>query len=169
MHVPLMCFSVSVGFLVSAFAAPAAGRARIELEFLDDGRCTVSATGEAFHSKLTYTPHAAVSSASELRCAIPPVPASAAIDLTVMLPRGASPPPGGEEPPLRWTRREYRWIGMASLKTAPVVVRIPESGSRTARRVLAKWARSWATIAPGVIAALAIAGWLWSRDRKVER
>jgi hypothetical protein len=178
MPASLICVLVSIGFLVTASpgppaphapGAPAAGRARIELEFLADGRCTVSATGDAFHSKLTYTPQAPASSTSELRCAIPPVPAGAAVDLTVMLPRGPSPSPAGEEPPLRWSRRDYRWIGIASLKTAPLVVRIPESGNHTARRALAMWGSSWATIVPCVIVAFAIAGWLWSRDRKVER
>jgi hypothetical protein len=169
MHAPLMCLLAFVGFLVSAPAAPAAGRARIELEFLADGRCSVSAAGQAFHSNLSYTPQAPASPTSELRCAIPPVPDGAAVDLTVVLPRGASPSPGGEEPPLRWTRRNDRWIGIASLKTAPLVVRIPESGNHTVRRAMAMLARSWATIAAGVIAALAIAGWLWSRDRNLAR
>ncbi len=172
MQAPLMRFLVSVGFLASVPAGPAgpaAVPARIELEFLADGRCTVSATGEAFHSALTYMPPALVSSTAELRCAIPPVPAGAAVDLTVMLPRGASPSPGAEQPPLRWTRRNYRWIGTASLTTAPLVVRIPGSGKRAARGAGAMWARNWATIAVCLIAALSIAGWLWSRDWNVQR
>jgi hypothetical protein len=171
----LICFLVSVGFPMSAApatpgppAAPAA-RAAIEVEFLADGRCTVSATGEAFHSSLTYMPRAPVSPTSELRCAIPPVPADAAVDLTVVLPRGASPLPGDEEPRLTWTRRDYRWIGTAALTAAPLVVRIPESGNRAADRARAMWSRRWGTIAVSVIAALAIASWIWSRDRKTER
>jgi hypothetical protein len=168
MHAPLICFLMSVGFRVSGPATPAVAPARIELEFLADGRCTVLATGKAFHSKLTYTPQAPVSPASGLRCAIPPVPAGAAVDLTVMLPRGASPSPDGEEPPLTWTRRDDRWVGTALLTTAPLLVRIPEPGSRAARRARAMRA-VWGTIGPSALAALAIAAWLWSRDRRVER
>jgi hypothetical protein len=160
---------VSVGFRVSAPATPAAAPARIELEFLPDGRCTVSATGEAFHSRLTYTPEVPAPPAYGLRCAIPPVPAGAAVDLTVMLPRGASPSSLGADPPLTWTRRDDRWIGTASLTTAPLVVRIADPANRAARQAQAARARAWATIALGALAALAIAAWLWWRDRGVAR
>ena len=99
----------------------------------------MSATDERFHSNLTYLSETAVSPTSELRCAIPPVPEGLAVDLTVTLPRGVAPS-GDDSPRLAWTERDCRWIGTASLSSAPAVVRIPESGNRSAfRRRLLRW------------------------------
>jgi hypothetical protein len=107
--------------------------AQIRVEFLPDGRCTVSATGEGFHSNLTYLPQTKASPATELRCAIPPVPEGLQVDLTVMLPRGFAPS-SDDLPHLSWIERDSRWVGTASLPTAPAVVRIPEAGNRALLR-----------------------------------
>jgi hypothetical protein len=103
--------------------------ARIDVEFLADGRCTVSAAGETFHSTLTYTPPAAIVQTDELRCGIPPVPEGTIVDLSVSLPEHVSPSPGRDAPRLAWAERGSRWVGTATLTTAPVVVRIMEAGS----------------------------------------
>jgi hypothetical protein len=131
-------------------------RAQIHVEFLADGRCTVSATGEGFHSILTYLPQTPVSPTSELRCAIPPVPEGLQVDLTVTLPRGVAPS-RDDSPRLSWTERDYRWIGTASLPAAPAVVRIPESGNRSA---FSAWLRRWTAVgAAGAVAGvLAVLG-----------
>ena len=71
---------VVAGSCVSVSAIGA--RAQIHVEFLADGRCTVSATGEGFHSILTYLPQTELSPTSGLRCAIPPVPEGLQVDLT---------------------------------------------------------------------------------------
>jgi hypothetical protein len=169
MHARLRCVFLSAGFAVSAQLGPPRPPAAIEVEFLADGRCTVSAVGAAFHSTLTYTPPPPVPPISERRCAIPPVPAGAAVDLTVRLPPGAAPSLGGEEPRLTWARRDHRWVGSAALATAPSVVRIPGPGNGAADRAPATWARRWATIGVSAAAALAIASWLWWRDRDARR
>ena len=138
MRVVALIFAALLG-VGGAGAAATSGRATINIEFLADGRCTVSATGEGFHSNLTYLPQTVVSPTSDLRCAVPPVPERLAVDLTVTLPRGVTPS-GDDSPRLVWTERDYRWIGTASLPTAPAVVRIPESGNRLAFRArLLRW------------------------------
>ena len=124
---------VSFVSFVSTRGALTAPRGRIDVEFLADGRCTVLAEGETFHSKLTYTPPVAAEP-YELRCAIPPVPAGVAVDVSVALPRGVTPLLGDDDPRFTWTQRDYRWFGNASLTTAPSVVRIPEADSPRARR-----------------------------------
>jgi hypothetical protein len=150
---------LSAGAATATGAAAVDARGRIEVEFLADGRCSVSATGETFHSRLSYTPHA-VAAISERRCAIPPVPDGTPVDLTVSLPRGASRPTGGEIPRLAWAQLDDRWVGTASLTMAPPIVRIPTTGGHTGLRESAL-----ATV--GVCAALALlwAGLLWWRDR----
>lgn len=128
---------VVAGSCVSVSAIGA--RAQIHVEFLADGRCTVSATGEGFHSILTYLPQTELSPTSGLRRAIPPVPEGLQVDLTVTLPRGVAPS-RDDSPRLSWTESDYRWIGTASLPAAPAVVRIPESGNRSAFRArLLRW------------------------------
>ena len=108
-------------------------RARCRLDSCRLGGC------RRFHSNLTYLPQTVVSPTSELRCAIPPVPEGLAVDLTVTLPRGVAPS-GDDSPRLAWTERDYRWIGTASLPTAPAVVRIPESWNPSAFRArLFRW------------------------------
>lgn len=146
---------VSVVSLVSASAAlsrSAPSTARIDVEFLPDGRCTVSAAGDTFHSKLTYTPPAAIVQAFELRCGIPPVPEGTAVELSVALPPGVSPSQGQDAPRLTWTQRDDRWFGTASLSMAPSVLRIQEGDSPRMRR--ARTIR-WAVRVAG---ALALAG-----------
>jgi hypothetical protein len=110
-------------------ASVASEPARVSIEFLADGRCLVSAKGEGFHSELTYLPQTRVPPTSEFRCAVPPVPEGRPIDLFVTLPRGAAPS-GDDTPRLKWIQHDDRWVGMASLPTAPSVVIVPESGNR---------------------------------------
>jgi len=152
-----------VCFVLVRTASPGAAatdaRGRIDVEFQPDGRCHVSATGETFHSSLTYTPHAAPQT-SERRCAIPPVPDGTPIELTVRLPPGAARPAGAGQPALAWTRQGDRWVGTATLTSAPAVVRVPAAGDRGDVRTLAV-----RTIGFSAAAALALAWWLWRRDR----
>ncbi len=119
---------VSFAFVVSTSAAAATidARGRIEVEFLADGRCSVSATGESFHSRLTYTPHT-IAPTADRRCAIPPVPEGTPVDLIVSMPHGAPRPRGDEDPRLTWTQEGDRWVGVAALTTAPLLVRFPAS------------------------------------------
>lgn len=156
-----------VSFVSFVFASAAAwpraaaidARGRIDVVFLPDGRCRVSATGDTFHSDLTYTPHAAPQ-VSERRCAIPPVPDGTPVDLSVSLPPGASHPSGREDPPLAWTQQGDHWVGTAAMTTAPLVVRIPGSDDRTDLR-----ARAVRTGGICAVLALAFAWLLWRRDR----
>lgn len=123
--------------LVMAIAAVRAGRAAdratISLEFLPDGRCTVSADGPKFHSTMTYTPPASAIATGDFRCAVPPVPSGTPVDLVVMLAPGARPW-GSGAPPLGWTKRSGRWIGTASIVSAPEVVVVADySGAQAVR------------------------------------
>jgi hypothetical protein len=114
--------SVCAASLALASVAPAA--VRIDVEFLTDGRCAVAAEGDGLHANLTYLPPAA----NGLRCAIPPSPKGRPVDLTVRLPRGATP--GGYDfPRLTWTEIDARWIGTAALPAAPAFVSVPSAGA----------------------------------------
>jgi hypothetical protein len=136
----------------AAMSVHAAVPARIDVEFLADGRCTVAATGHAFHSNLTYKPQKP-SPTLELRCAIPPVPDAVSVELIVTLPAGMAPARGDEEPLLAWTQRGSRWIGTASLAAAPLLVRVPEAGGRTGRRARAL---RWVVVLACLVTAMAI-------------
>jgi hypothetical protein len=143
----------------AAGASTLAERGRIDVEFLADGRCRVSATGETFHSTLTYTPQATASAAGR-RCAIPPVPDGTPVDLVVSLPRGTAHPPGDAIPSLTWTRQDDRWIGTAALTTAPSVVRIPAPRDLSDLRADVIRMGAWCSAAALVFA------WLsWRRTR----
>ena len=159
----LTCVSFVSFVFATAAASPRTAtidaRGRIDVVFLPDGRCSVSAIGETFHSNLTYTPHAAPQ-ISERRCAIPPVPDGTPVDVSVSLPPGAPHPAGNEEPPLTWTQQGDHWIGTAAMTTAPLVVRIPASADRTGVRTSALL-----TGGIGGVLALAFAWLLWRRDR----
>jgi hypothetical protein len=144
-----------VSFVLASAAFPnVAPRGRIDVQFLADGRCTVSAEGETFHSSLTYTPPA-VAQSYELRCAIPPIPAGVAVDLSVALPGGVTPLQGDDDPRLTWTHRDNLWFGSAALTTAPSLVRIPEADSPKARR--ARNVRRGAAAACAVLLAAGVA------------
>jgi len=152
-----------VSFMSFVVASAASEPARVSIEFLADGRCLVSAKGEGFHSDLTYLPQTRVSPTSEFRCAVPPVPEGQPIDLFVTLPRGAAPS-GDDTPRLKWIQHDYRWIGMASLPTAPAVVIVPESGNRQATS--AWWLRVAAVgVAIGAVVAVIV---IRLRKRRVE-
>jgi hypothetical protein len=152
---------VSFAFLVFASAAAATidTRGRIEVEFLADGRCSVLATGEAFHSSLTYTPQT-VAPTADRRCAIPPVPEGTPVDLIVSMPHGAPRPPGEADPRLSWTQEGDRWVGVAALTTAPLLVRLPTSRDHADLRD-----RALHTGALCSAAALVFAWLLWRRGR----
>jgi hypothetical protein len=96
-------------------------RLTVSVEFLGDGRCTVSAVGQDFHSTLTYSPKPAREVIDGFRCAIPPVPPDTTLDLMVILATGARPSTRGS-PRLDWVQKEGRWVGTAVLATAPEVV-----------------------------------------------
>jgi hypothetical protein len=94
----------------------------VSMEFLADGRCTVSAVGQDFHSTLTYSPKLASQRIDGFRCAIPPVPPELLpLELRVTLATGARPSTRGS-PRLDWIQKEERWVGTAVLATAPEVV-----------------------------------------------
>jgi hypothetical protein len=151
--------SLALGASAAANAAALAERGRIAVEFLADGRCRVSATGEAFHSTLTYTPQA-IASAPGRRCAIPPVPEGTPVDLVVTLPQGSAHPPADAIPSLTWTRQNDRWIGTAALTTAPSVVRIPAPRDLSDLRASVIRMGAWCSAA-----ALAFAWLSWRRIR----
>jgi hypothetical protein len=130
--------------------APPTSSARVAIEFLADGRCTVTAEGEGFHSAMTYLPHATADGAGEFRCAVPPVPSDRPVELTVTLAAGARPS-GEGLPALAWVQRDGRWIGTASLGTAPEVVVVEDWSGRTAVR------RRWMRRAAGTAAVIAVA------------
>ena len=136
--------------LMSVFAsspAPAAGRARanaarekgenvalITIEFRAGRQCTVT--------MLVPGPS---SPASEYRCPIRSRPRGRPIALTVILPPGESPA-GADFPRLAWAERDARWMGTASLPSAPAFVRVPTSGSAAPGRArLLDWAALAAT------------------------
>jgi hypothetical protein len=132
---------------------------QVAVAFLPDGRCTVSAGGEGFHSALTYTPTSRV--AGQFRCAIPPVPAGRQVALELTLPPGARPAET-DTPKLKWAERAGVWVGTAVLQTAPEVVVVTEWGSPQAVR-----ARVLRRAAAGAgVALFAALGWGWSRRRR---
>jgi hypothetical protein len=140
-----------MGFAGSAPAGPPP-TASVSIEFLADGRCTVTAGGEGFHSQMTYTPQASTDS-SDLRCAVPPVPGGRRVDLTVILPAGRRPS-GGGSPELSWAEKEGRWQGEASLDAAPEVVVVEDWNSPASVR------RRWGTRAAFAGAGLVVMGGL---------
>lgn len=96
--------------------------ATVQVDFLPDGRCTVSSAGEGFRSKVTYTPQGELKG-GELRCAFPPVQTGMTVDLTVTLPPGASAP-GDTRPELAWTKSGEQWTGTASVTAWPDAVTV---------------------------------------------
>ncbi len=131
--------SAGVAAWVMAFAvaraASAAAPVRIDIAFLDDGRCSVVAEGDGFRANLTYLPSPALSPASELRCTIPASPKGRPVDLTVRLPRGAASA-GSDFPRLAWVERDGVWVGTASLPAAPAFVSVPQAGAAAPARWL---------------------------------
>jgi hypothetical protein len=109
--------------------------ARVAIEFLSDGRCTVSSEGEGFRSNATYTRQVAAGLA-ELRCAMPPVPSGQTVALVVSLPENVRSP-GTSVPPLEWVQVQGRWVGTARLTEWPdAVVVSPARGWLAARSVV---------------------------------
>jgi hypothetical protein len=108
----------------------------VSVEFVRDGRCTVSADGEDFHSTLTYSPKPAREVIDGFRCAIPPVPPNRPLELTVTLAAGVRPSTRGS-PRLDWVQKEGRWVGTAVLATAPEVVVVEDWHGR--RAVTDRW------------------------------
>jgi hypothetical protein len=126
----------------ASFAAPNvepardALRMRIAVEFLSDGRCTVSANGATTMQSDFGTRSGSSASSSDFACAIPATQGNGPVDLEVALPGGAPPSPAGF-PRLSWTRRDSRWFGTASLPAAPAFVHLPAPESSAARN--ARW------------------------------
>lgn len=109
--------------------APSGGPAVVAVEFLEDGRCHVSAEGQGFRSNATYTPQAS-GIRGEQRCAMPPVPKGLTVDLTVVVPNG-TPRPAQSEPVLEWSAAlDGRWTGTGSLTDWPDVI-VVTSPTRT--------------------------------------
>lgn len=132
----------SGGFVVALLMAVAVARAaaaaapiRIDIAFLDDGRCSVVAEGDGFRANLTYLPSPALSSASGLRCTIPASPKGRPVELTVRLPRGVASA-GSDFPRLTWSERDGVWVGTASLPAAPAFVSVPQAGAAAPPRWL---------------------------------
>jgi hypothetical protein len=142
------------GGATATAAVPEPGR--VQVAFLPDGRCTVSAGGDGFRSTLTYKPKSA--SAGEFRCAIPPVPAGRQVALQVALPPGAKPA-GTDTPALKWSQLDGVWVGKEVVPTAPEVVVITEWGSP--RAIRARWMQR-SGVASG-IALFGVLGWGWWR------
>ena len=147
--------------LMSVFAsspAPGAGRAPanaarekgenvalITIEFRAGRQCTVTMLDESLTSDRLDDAPAPSSPASEYRCPIRSRPRGRPIALTVILPPGESPA-GADFPRLVWAERDTRWIGTASLPSAPAFVRVPTSGSAAPGRArLLDWAALAAT------------------------
>jgi hypothetical protein len=109
--------------------------ARVEIEFQDNGRCTVSSAGDGFRSRATYMPKGAAEQ-DELRCAMPPVPTGRTLDLVVSLPTG-TPHPRTSVPSLEWVSVEGRWVGTAQLTKWPdAVVVVLRGGWLTTRNMV---------------------------------
>ena len=109
--------------------------ARVGIEFLSDGRCTVSSEGDGFRSNATYMRPVAGEPA-ELRCAMPPVPSGRTVALVVSLPTNVRSP-GTSVPPLEWVQVQGRWVGTARLTEWPdAVVVSPARGWLAARSVV---------------------------------
>jgi hypothetical protein len=100
--------------------------AHVEVEFLSDGRCTVSSAGEGFRSHATYMPVPGGKPA-ERRCAMPPVPSGQTVAMVVSLPIG-TPRPGSSVPALEWVEAQGRWVGTARLAESPRSVVIQFGG-----------------------------------------
>jgi hypothetical protein len=133
-----------------AHAARAGGEnvALITIEF-DAGRgCTVTTLDESLTSDRVAGVPQPGSPASEYRCPIRVRPRGRSIALTVILPSGEAPA-GADFPRLAWTERDTRWIGTASLPSAPAFVRVPKNDSDASRR--ARWL-DWAALAATAIA-----------------
>jgi hypothetical protein len=135
-----------------AFGAPANGArakgenlALITIEFHPGRECTVTTLDESLTSDRLDDVPAPSAPASEYRCPIRSRPRGRPIALTVILPPGESPA-GADFPRLAWAERDTRWIGTASLPSAPAFVRVPTSGSGAVRRTrLLDWAALAAT------------------------
>ena len=118
-----------VALLTAAAArALAAAPIRVDLTFLDDGRCSVVAEGDGFRANLTYLPSPALSPGSGLRCTIPASPRGRPIDLTVRLPKGVAST-GDDFPRLAWAERDGVWVGTAALPAAPAFVSVAQQGA----------------------------------------
>ena len=129
-------WAVAIAWSVAAArAAAAAAPVRIDVAFLDDGRCSVAAEGDGFRANLTYLPSPALSAASELRCTSPASPTGRAVDLTVRLPRGTASA-GSDFPRLAWVQRDGVWVGTVSLPAAPAFVSVPQAGAAAPARWL---------------------------------
>lgn len=140
-------------------AQPAAGgSALVAVEFLEDGRCHVSAEGQGFRSNATYTPKATAEPGA-LRCAMPPVQQGLTVALTVTVPRGAARP-GVSDPVMDWkTTADGPWTGTARLTEWPDVIVVEE-----ARRTPVFWADFW-----GLLAMTAILAAVTLRRRRARR
>jgi hypothetical protein len=115
---------------VLALTAQTPGMVNIQVDFLQDGRCTVSAAAQDFHSTLTYAPKPG-DEGDAFRCALPPVPGGRPVELSVTLaPDGR--PSGRGAPRLDWTAKEGRWVGTASLAAAPEVIVVEDWYGRRA-------------------------------------
>ena len=108
----------------------------VSVEFHGDGRCTVSAVGQDFHSTLTYSPKPASQVIDGFRCAVPPVPAKRPLDLRVTLAAGERPSTRGS-PRLEWAEKDGRWVGTAALSTPPEVVVVEDWHGR--RAIIDRW------------------------------
>jgi len=105
------------GLPTSGLEAQGVSPARVEIEFLSDGRCEVSSAGDGFRSHAIYMPTAG-SRQTELHCAMPPVSSGQTVALVVSLPLG-SRRPGATVPPLEWVPVQGRWVGTAQLTKWP--------------------------------------------------
>jgi hypothetical protein len=134
--------------------------AHVEVEFLSDGRCTVSSAGDGFRSHATYMPVPGAKPA-ERRCAMPPVPGGQRVEIVVSLPIG-TPRPGSSVPTLEWVETQGRWVGTARLTDWPHSV-VVQFGGWLALRNLVTAAVSIAAL----IVAMTIA--TYARRRRRER
>jgi hypothetical protein len=156
--------TLAVFFIVPRSLEAAPGAGRVTVGFLQDGRCTVTADGEGFHSALTYKPPNGPQG-QEFRCAIPPVPAGRPVELRVTLPPGARPA-GTDAPGLDWEQRDGVWVGRAIVSTSPEVVVVTEWGSPAAVR--ARWIRR-AAVVVGIVLFAALGRVWWRRRLRLRR
>ncbi len=120
--------SLSIALIVVAPARGAGGGADVTIDFLADGRCAVSATGEGFRSNATYRPDPAKAT-GDRRCAMPPVPPGRTVALKVSLPSGTARP-GASTPVLDWSEQGSAWVGTASLTEWPDAVVVSPASTR---------------------------------------
>ena len=106
----------------------------VEVEFLENGRCSVSSAGEGFRTHATYMPKAGARQ-PEFRCAMPPVPPGQTVALVVSLSAGM-PRPGSSAPPLEWRLVEGRWVGTAQATSLPDTVVLSPTGGWQSTRTL---------------------------------